>query len=231
MLIMKYKYFLIDADDTIFDFIGAAKQSLKFALNFFDIPYRDEYFSVFKSKNDEAWREYEQGKFDKPTLRVYRFSEFFKTIGIDCDSCEVDKVYFDTLCTSNLVIEGAIDFLKQLKKRGKIYLITNGTTAAQNGRIKASGIGKYFNCIFISDEIGVAKPKKEFFDIVLNTIKKPKENCVVIGDSLSSDITGANNAGVDCIWFNNLNKINNTKAKPDYIANSYDEILRILDAE
>lgn len=226
---MKYEYFLLDADDTIFDFIGAAKWSLKIAFEKFGLEYSDKLFDLFKSKNDEAWREYEKGKFDKPSLRFYRFYEFFKEAKINANPTLVDGVYFDTLCTSSHIIDGAITFLENLKTRGEIYLITNGTTVAQEGRIKASGIGSFLKDVFISDQLGVAKPEKKFFDIVLESIKKEKGKCVVIGDSLSSDIQGANNAGLDCIWFNPYRKQNQTSAQPNYIAENYSEILEIID--
>lgn len=157
------------------------------------------------------------------------FRVFFAEQGVIADAASVDKIYFDKLCTTGYLLDGADAFLSGLKERGEIYMITNGTTAAQEGRIGASGIGKYLDGVFISDELGVAKPHREFFDQVFSAVRKDKKRCVVIGDSLSSDILGANNAGVDSIWYNPKGQKEESFARPTFTAGGYEDILRIID--
>lgn len=227
---MKYTQFLLDADETIFDFIQASKSSLQFSLEHYSIPYSPEIYVLFKKFNDGVWREYERGEIDKAQLRVRRFERFFSALGVCADAKAVDGLYFKTLCNAGVLLEGAEEFLNALSVRGKIHLLTNGTTAAQKGRIAASGINSYLSNVFISDELGIAKPRKEFFDIVLQTIACDKSKCIMIGDSLSSDILGANNAGIDCIWFNpSHSSQGHGDACPDYVAYSYAEVLNIID--
>lgn len=226
---MRYHYFLLDADETVFDFIASSKESLRYALSMFSLPYSDEIYSLFKKHNDAVWREYERGALTKAQLRVKRFECFFAEQGVIADAASVDKIYFDKLCTTGYLLDGADAFLSGLKERGEIYMITNGTTAAQEGRIGASGIGKYLDGVFISDELGVAKPHREFFDQVFSAVRKDKKRCVVIGDSLSSDILGANNAGVDSIWYNPKGQKEESFARPTFTAGGYEDILRIID--
>lgn len=226
---MRYHYFLLDADETVFDFIASSKESLRYALAQFSLPYSDEIYSLFKKHNDAVWREYELGALTKAQLRVKRFECFFAEQGVIADAASVDKIYFGKLCTTGYLLDGADAFLSGLKERGEIYMITNGTTAAQEGRIGASGIGKYLDGVFISDELGVAKPHREFFDQVFSAVRKDKKRCVVIGDSLSSDILGANNAGVDSIWYNPKGQKEESFARPTFTAGGYEDILRIID--
>lgn len=226
---MKYTHFLLDADETVFDFVSAARKSFKYTLEQFSLPFTEEKFLRFKAINDDLWREYERGAVSKAQLRVMRFERFFAETGICGDAEKVDGMYFDTLCNAGDLLNGAKQFLKELKERGKVYMITNGTTAAQKGRIRASGIGEFLDGVFISDELGVAKPEKAFFEAVLKSIGISGKNCVVIGDSLTSDISGANNAGLDCIWFNPQGKKAEGKAFPDHIAYTYKEIIDIID--
>ena len=195
----------------------------------FSLPYSDKIYSLFKKHNDAVWREYERGALTKAQLRVKRFECFFAEQGVIVDAASVDKIYFDKLCTTGYLLDGAEQFLSGLKKRGEIYMITNGTTAAQEGRIGASGIGKYLDGVFISDELGVAKPHREFFDQVFSAIRKDKKQCVVIGDSLSSDILGANNACVDSIWYNPKGQKEESFARPTFTAGGYEDILSIID--
>lgn len=195
----------------------------------FSLPYSDEIYSLFKKHNDAVWREYERGALTKAQLCVKRFECFFAEQGVIADAASVDKIYFDRLCTTGYLLAGAEQFLCGLKKRGEIYMITNGTTAAQEGRIGASGIGKYLDGVFISDELGVAKPHREFFDQVFSAIRKDKKQCVVIGDSLSSDILGANNACVDSIWYNPKGQKEESFARPTFTAGCYEDILSIID--
>ena len=123
---------------------------------------------------------------------------------------------------------GAEDFLKKLKAQGRIFLITNGTAGIQRKRIEKLDCEKYFDAVFISDEIGFAKPDKRFFDYAISHIKDfDKEKAVVIGDSLSSDILGANNSNLTSIWYNTEN-FSLTFAKPDFIAKNYEEILNLI---
>lgn len=219
---------LLDADETILDFPRSSKESFAYAMREAGLPCGEECFGQFKEINDSLWREYEKGTMPKSRLVVERFSRFFAARGIDADAAAVNRLYFGKLCRTGYLLAGADEFLKGLKSRGRVYLITNGTPPAQYGRLDSLGIRGLFDGIFVSDEIGAAKPSAVFFGYVLSSIGRRAEECVVIGDSLTSDIAGAVNAGIRSIWYDPSGAPSG-QARPDYVAGSYEEILGTLD--
>ena len=203
---------LLDADQTILDFVRSSKESLAAAMREAGLPYAETDFSVYKRINDAIWREYERGEITKARLSVERFARFFAEKGIDGDP----------------LLDGAAEFLARLKERGRVFLITNGTPAAQYGRLDALGIRSLFDGIFVSDEIGFAKPDPRFFGYVLSAAGAAREDCIVIGDSLTSDIAGANAAGIYSVWYAPQGEP--CGAAPDAVARSYAEVLSAVDA-
>ena len=197
-------------------------------MNAVGFPALGEQYPRFKRINDLLWREYEQGKISKQGLVVERFNRFLGEMGVTADAKKTNDVYFARLSVTGYLLEGADLFLQELRKRGEIYLITNGTPAAQYGRLESLGLRNFFDGIFISDEIGFAKPDPRFFSYVLRKIGAKPADCMVIGDSLSSDIQGANNAGISCIWYTKSTELP-TELSINYVAHSYAQILEILD--
>ena len=220
--------YLLDADETILDFVRSSHESLRFAMAEMGLPYADADFAVYKAVNDGVWREYEQGKLTKKQLMQVRFVRFLERVGLRADAEKLNAAYFSKLSVTGYLLDGAEGFLRALKERGKIYLITNGTPAAQYGRLESLGLRGIFDGIFVSDEIGYAKPDARFFRCVLEKTGLRAEDCVVIGDSLSSDIAGAANAGIESVWYDPAGK-GAGAAKPDHIAQSYARILEIAD--
>jgi 2-haloacid dehalogenase len=118
---------------------------------------------------------------------------------------------------------------EELAKAGKnLYIITNGHTVTQTKRLKNSNFIKYIKKSFISEQIGYQKPNKEYFDYVLNEINANESECIIIGDSLSSDIKGGINSGIDTCWFNPYNKENTGSVIPTYTVNTFSQIIDIL---
>lgn len=225
---MKYNIFLLDADQTIFDFKSACKQALITTLKAFNIKFKKEYFEIYYKINDDLWKKLEKKEITKKQLLFFRFDLFLKRIDKKGDIDKINEEYINNIESFSDYLQGAEDFLKRLKEQGKIYLITNGTASIQRRRIAKLNCQKYFDGIFISDEIGFAKPDKRFFDYVISHIKDfDKDRAVVIGDSLSSDILGANNSNLTSIWYNAEN-FSLTISKPDYIAENYEEILNLI---
>ena len=223
-------HFLLDADETILDFVRSSRESLREAMAELRLPYSDEIYAQYKRINDAVWKEYERGAITKPALMRARFSRFFASLRVPADPDEANRLYFGAICRHGYLLDGAAEFLQALKERGPVFLITNGTPAAQYGRLDALGIRDRFDGIYVSDEIGFAKPDARFFEAVLRAENLRRDECLVIGDSLTSDVAGANNAGVACIWYNPSGKTG-CGAPPAREARSYAEILRIIDEE
>lgn len=219
--------FLLDADETILDFVRSSRESFFIAMQQLGLLLGENEFLQFKAINDGLWREYEQGTVTKPQLMKERFARLFAALGVNADAVQANTLYFTTLCGRGYLLPGAEDFLRSLKACGKIFLITNGTPAAQYGRLRSLGLEHFFDGIFISDEIGFSKPDARFFAYVLDKAGLQSGECAVIGDSLTSDIRGANNAGILSIWYNAKGKIAEG-AHPDHTARSYAKILEIV---
>ncbi len=221
-------FFLLDADETVLDFIRSSRESLRFMMQALSLPYREEDFALYKRINDGVWREYEQGAVTKKRLHTLRFERFFAQRGICADAERANEVYFTKLCGTGYLLPGAEAFLRELRRRGSVLLITNGTPQAQYGRLDALGIRSLFAGIYVSDEIGFAKPDPRFFAHVLASAGVGAGRCLVIGDSLTSDIAGANAAGIPCIWYDPQRK-EAAGAVPSAVAYSYEEIVKIVD--
>ncbi len=224
-----YRYLLFDADDTIFDFALAEKTALKTAMIECGVDFKDEYIPLYSKMNLEMWKKLERKEITKKELIDTRFSNFFKLIGIDNDGQQMKTSYRNNLGKQCHVLPGAKELLLKLKDDHYICLITNGLKDVQTGRLVKSGIDRIVDGVFISEEVGFEKPDKRYFDYVKSHIPGFKdEEAVVIGDSLTSDIKGGNNAGIDTIWFNRKNEINNHAAEPTYEAKTFDGIFNII---
>lgn len=219
--------FLLDADETILDFVRSSRESFFSAMRELGLLFGESEFLQFKAINDGLWREYEQGAVTKPQLMKERFARLFAALGVCADAVQANTLYFTKLCGRGYLLPGAEEFLHSLKECGRIFLITNGTPAAQYGRLRSLGLEHFFDGIFISDEIGFSKPDARFFAYVLDKAGLKSRECVVIGDSLTSDIRGANNAGIQSIWYNPKGKTAEG-ARPDHVAQSYGEILCLV---
>lgn len=222
--------FLLDADETVLDFIRSSEESFRAAMNELGERQAAERYAEFKEINDGLWREYERGEICKKDLMTARFSRFFARLQSSADAKEANGLYFNKLCRTGYLLPGAAEFMRELKRRGRIYLITNGTPAAQYGRLESLGLNGFFDGVFVSDEIGYAKPDVRFFEFVLASARVKREDCLVIGDSLTSDIKGANASGIESIWFNPKGKTA-SGARPDHTADSYRGVLEIVDSQ
>ena len=162
----KRNNFLLDADETVLDFVRSSQESLRHTMGALSLPYDGEIYRLYKQINDGVWAEYERGEITKARLHILRFSRFFERLGVTADAERANAVYFEKLCRTGFLLPGADAFLRELRARGRVFLITNGTPAAQYGRLDSLGIRGQFDGIFISDEIGFAKPDPRFFELV-----------------------------------------------------------------
>ncbi len=225
---MKYKVFLVDADDTLFDFQAAAESSLRRAFNECGLEYKEHYKSVYMRINEGLWKRLERREITKAQLLEYRFSTVLKELNIDYDDVLLNDAYVRALSDSAHHISGAREFLEELKSLGDIYIITNGTYSVQISRMKKFGMERYIKGSFISEKIGAEKPSEKFMQCVTQELAfVKKQEMLIIGDSLSSDVKLGENNGVDCVWFNPKNKPSGGVAF-NYEAKTYGEILEII---
>lgn len=200
---MTYTWLFFDADGTLFDYDAAEAQALEATLAGHGIPFRMEYLSIYQAVNQRMWQFFEAGLISSERLRVQRFEEFLSAAQINANADVLSESYLPNLARGTDLIPGAVDVLTSLAPRYRLALITNGLTSVQKPRLAASALAGMFQTVIISEEIGIAKPAPEYFQIAmrLTGALSPLE-VLVIGDSLSSDIRGANLAGIDACWFN-----------------------------
>ena len=196
---MKYTYLLFDADNTLFDFHAGEKIAFQKALADFGFAETTEDYPLYSAINASLWKELEKGKITKDGIFATRFAKFLQETNRKADGNALNACYKAHLSEQAILLPNADALLQALTARGyRLFLITNGDKTVQNTRLQKSGLGRYFEKIFISEEIGAAKPDTRFFDAVANAIEGfDKEKAIVIGDSESSDILGANRYGID----------------------------------
>lgn len=200
---MKYKWLLFDADGTLFDFAQAEKTALADTFIFFKYDYNDNYLKVYKKINSKIWDDFEKGKITAEKIKGKRFELLLQQLEIDHDFNEFAKKYLENLENGTFLIEGAEKLIHNLAPHFKIGLITNGLKKVQRSRLAKSILGNYFEQIIISEEVGYAKPNPKIFEIAFKQMNYPEKNEVlIIGDSLTSDIKGGNNFNIDTCWYN-----------------------------
>ena len=228
--------FLFDLDQTLLDFHASEYIGLKTVVNARGFEFTDECYNYFKVRNKELWLKLEKKEITRTQLFETRFRLLFEKLGADTagiDLLAVNDDFIIAMSRNGVPMEGASEFLHKLKesvKDARIYIITNGVVVNAMGRIKSTKLDKYLDDIFVSETIGYNKPAVEYFDTVLEKIGEPKESCIVIGDSLSSDILGAKNAGITSCWFmptDNTKKVRN-EYNISYSAGSFDELYEAL---
>lgn len=225
----KYDVILFDADETLFDFSMAEKQALIKTLNYYNIPYSEELNEKYSSINENLWKQYERDEIDNEYLQKTRFMQFFKELSFSYDGIKANEIYLNHLSDGTNLLPHAKEVCETLCKTQTLYVVTNGISRVQRKRFENSELKPYFKDMIVSEDIGYQKPQKEYFDYVFKKIGQvDKQNMLLVGDSLTSDILGANNAKIDCCWYNPNNKENKTDAICTYEIQSLKELYQIM---
>ena len=200
---IRYPYLLFDADNTLFHFDRANRGAFHAVCQAFDIPESDEHFALYQQCNSALWTAFDRGECTKEFLVVERFRRFFARLGIQRDPERCNEVHLQTLAQSTFLLPHAEELCRTLSRSHRLYLVTNAVASVQRSRLSLSALAPYISGAFISEEAGAAKPEVAYFDYVFARIEGiTRENCLLIGDSLSSDIQGANNYAIPCCWYN-----------------------------
>lgn len=224
--IKEHNILLFDLDNTILDFTKAENYAIRRLAQDFNITLTDDDVERYRKINSMCWHLSDSGVMSKAEILKKRFIDFFDLFEIKVDGHWCDVTYREYLTHEVFLVDDAIEVLDELVKEHDLYIVSNGVKSTQHVRMQKANITKYFKDVFLSDEIGYPKPEKEFFDYVKSHINEmTKENTVLIGDNLFTDINGANNANIKSVYFNYFNKENNTDYKPVYEIKKLKEIL------
>ena len=228
---MTYKFLLFDIDHTLLDFDAAEDVALSHLLKEEGVEDIQAYKDYYVPMNKTLWKDLELKKITKQELVNTRFAKLFAHFGIEKDGAYLAERYQFFLSKQGQIFPGVEDLLKKLIHQGfELYAATNGITFIQTGRLEQSGIAPYFKEIFISEQLHTQKPDAAFYEKIGARIPNfDKDHALMIGDSLSADIQGGNNAGIDTIWYNPHHLENKTQAQPTYEVDSYQALLEILD--
>ena len=201
--VIMIKVIFFDLDDTLLDFKKSEAGALKKALANAGITPSDKMVSRYSEINQSLWKLLELGKITRPEILSKRFEILFDEFGIAKSIDDVKDEYENLLGTGHYFVLHAPETLKLLYKDYDLYITSNGTASVQRGRIKSAGIEKYFKKIFVSQKLGFVKPQREFFEACFSQMPPCRKNeVIIVGDSVSSDILGGKNAGIHTCLYN-----------------------------
>ena len=198
-----YSILLFDADNTLFNFDAGNRRAFSEVCRICHLPDTDELFHAYEAVNAEMWSAFDRGECTKDFLVVERFRLFLERAGLQADPVQCNKIHLSTLATNTVLLPHALEVCRGLSREHRLYIVTNAVAAVQRSRLAGSAIAPYITGAFISEEAGASKPSAAYFDYVFSRIDGiTRDNCLLVGDSLSSDIRGANNYGLPCCWYN-----------------------------
>lgn len=225
----KYKTLLFDIDDTVLDFKATELYALESLFKKLELDFNDESVKKYQEVNHGLWSAFERGEIKREDIFKTRFSTLFTSYNKEIDVETIEKNYREFLNEGHFMIDGADDLLKNLSSKYDIYAATNGVSITQYKRLKDSNLIEFFKEIFVSEVVGYQKPQKEFFDHIFNNLtQSERESTLMIGDSLTADILGGNQAGIDTCWYNLNNIENTTGIIPTYEIRNLSELYNIL---
>lgn len=225
-----YSILLFDADNTLFNFDAGNRRAFSEVCRICHLPDTDELFHAYEVVNAEMWSAFDRGECTKDFLVVERFRLFLERAGLQADPVQCNKIHLSTLATNTVLLPHALEVCRTLAQTHSLYIVTNAVAAVQKARLAASDLRPYITDAFISEDAGASKPSVAYFDYVFSRIPGiTRENCLLIGDSPSSDLQGANNYGIPCCWYNPRGLARPDGMRINYEIRDLPELLPIVD--
>ena len=210
------EFLFLDLDDTILDFHKAERIAISRTIREFGVEPAEEILDLYHGINKWHWEQLELGKLTRAEVLVNRFAVLFERLGREVDAPECAKAYEINLSQGHWFLPGAEEAVDRLSKKYRLFLASNGTASVQKGRMTSANLYRFFETVFVSQEIGHNKPSAEYFEACFAAIPGfDREKAMIVGDSLSSDIRGGINAGIKTVWVNPDHK-DCGDIRPDY---------------
>ncbi len=228
------KAILIDIDNTLLDFDAYVKESMKSGFEKFGLgEYEDSMFSVFEKINSEMWQQIEENELTYEELLQTRWNRIFSALNISFEGRVFEDYFRNCLFESAIPVEGASDILEYLKDKYILCVASNGPYDQQMNRLKKSGMIRCFSNFFISEKIGASKPSEKFFSYCMSELNSEgnpilSSEVLMIGDSLTSDISGAAASGFKTCFFDRKKSGKTNGLSVDYVIGKLEEIPDII---
>ena len=226
----KYYCIVFDADNTLLDFDAAESKALADTLRNYGIEPDAETVQTYRTINGELWRQLEKGQIRRDKLMAARFTRFLKAVHAAGSGAEMNQYYLDQLSTHpDLAAPNVLDVMKELAEVATLAVVTNGFDRVQSRRVAESGLKEFVEEVFVSEKLDSEKPSRKIFDTALRSLGvENRERVLMVGDSLTSDIQGGINAGLDTCWYNPNHAENPGKVIPTYEIASLEELYPLV---
>ena len=222
------EYLFLDLDDTILDFQKAEYIAIGKTISDYGVEPTEEVRRRYHVINKWHWEQLELGNMTRQQVLEGRFEVLFRELGVSVDASQVARKYMENLSVGHYFLPGAEKATEELSKKYRLYIASNGTASVQQGRMTSANLYRFFEKVFISQEIGHNKPAKEFFEGCFAQIPGfDPAKAVMVGDSLTSDIKGGINAGLTTVWVNPEGKPCGA-IRPDYEIESITQLEALL---
>lgn len=224
------EFLFVDLDDTVLDFGATERKSIIRLLQTVGVHPTEEIVHRYHVINLEHWKMLERGELTRNQLGKRRFDVLFQELGVAVSTSECERLYRQFLSEGDDVLPGAAEALAALSKKYRLFAATNSSVQVQAGRLERTGLGHHFEKIFISEEIGVNKPAKDFFDRCFARIPGfDPAKAMMVGDSLTSDILGGIRAGIATCWVNPSHAPGRPDIRPDHEIEALYQLEALLD--
>ena len=225
-----FEYLFLDLDDTILDFQKAEHVALSKTLESFGLNPAEEVLQRYNKINKAHWEALERKEMTRDQVRLGRFQMLFREFSVDADPEKVARSYEHNLGIGHWFLPGAEEAVTALSKKYKLYLASNGTASVQKGRMTSANLYRFFEMVFVSQEIGANKPSTEYFERCFAQIPGfDKAKAIIVGDSLTSDILGGQNAGIATCWVNPNHKERRPDIRVDYEIEALSQLEGLLE--
>ena len=226
-----FEYLFLDLDDTILDFQKAEHIALSKTLREFGLEPTERVLKRYNLINKAHWEALERKELTREQVLVGRFQVLFEEMGITVEPVQVARAYEHNLSIGHWFLPGAEEAVERLSKKYKLYLASNGTAKVQAGRLASANISRFFEEVFVSQEIGANKPSPEYFERCFARIPGlDKSKTIMVGDSLTSDILGGQNVGIATCWVNPHHKQGREDIRVDYEIESLSQLEDLLES-
>ena len=226
-----FEFLFLDLDDTILDFKKAEHIALSKTLAGFGLDPTQEVLSRYSQINRAHWEALERKELTRDQVLLGRFQVLFSEFSLQVDPEKVARTYEYNLGIGHWFLPGAEEAVERLSKKYKLYLASNGTASVQKGRMTSANLYRFFDKVFVSQEIGANKPAPEYFERCFAQIPGfDKAKAIIVGDSLTSDILGGQNAGIATCWVNPDHKAGRPDIRVDYEIEALSQLEDLLDS-